>query len=163
MRAYSSHLLGGEPQNSSHGRNLRSLSLTHRPSLRSSQGTRDHQSFSLRSFSTCQTEETTTYHAWHIHMTISRPCTLLQTFVGWGLSRSLSPRRQFRLQLASPKAEYVVPDRKDPRSSGHTCFVLSRAKPAVKRYFCLQLCQVRWHTSNVTLATPKTALAIGFN
>jgi len=32
------------------------------------------------------------------------------------------------LQPASPKAKYAAPDRKVPGASGHTCFVLSRAK-----------------------------------
>ena len=41
-----------------------------------------------------------------------------------------SPRRQFYLQSASPKAKYAAPDRTGPRASGHTCFVLSRAKPS---------------------------------
>ena len=39
-----------------------------------------------------------------------------------------SPRRQFHLQPASPKAKCVAPDRKGPRASGHTCFALSIAK-----------------------------------
>src|SRR5258706_5355993 len=63
-------------------------------------------------------------------MIISRPCALLETFVGRGPSRFLSPRRQFHRQPASPKAKYVAPDRKGPRASGQTCFVPSRAKPS---------------------------------
>ena len=43
-------------------------------------------------------------------------------------SRLLSPWRPFYLQPALPKAKYDAPDCKGPRSSGHTCFVLSRAK-----------------------------------
>ena len=49
MRAYWSHWLCGESQHSLRGRNLRSLSSTLCPLLRSSPGTRDHRSFSLRS------------------------------------------------------------------------------------------------------------------
>src|SRR5258706_7275915 len=62
-------------------------------------------------------------------MIISRPCALLETFVGRGPSRFLSHRRQFHQQPASPKAKCVAPGRKGPRASGQTCFVLSRAKP----------------------------------
>ena len=62
-------------------------------------------------------------------MIILRPCALLQTFAGSALSGFLSPQRQFHLPLSLPRVKYAVPDRKDPRASGHTCFVLSRATP----------------------------------
>ena len=34
------------------------------------------------------------------------------------------------MQPASPKAKYAASARKGPRAFGHTCFVLSRAKPS---------------------------------
>ena len=63
-------------------------------------------------------------------MIISRPCALRQTFAGSALSGFLSLWRRFHLLLSSPRAKYVAPDRKGPRASGHTCFVLSRATPS---------------------------------
>ena len=63
-------------------------------------------------------------------MIISRPCALRQTFAGSALSGFLSLRRRFHLLLSSPRAKYVAPDRKGPRASGHTWFVLSRAEPS---------------------------------
>ena len=63
-------------------------------------------------------------------MIISRPCALLQTFVGSALLGFLSPWRRFHLPLSLPRAKYAVPDRKGPRESGHTCFVLLGAKPS---------------------------------
>src|SRR5258706_2769412 len=94
-------------------------------------------------------------------MIISRPCALLETFVGRGPSRFLSPRRQFHRQPASQKAKYVAPDRKGPRASGHTCFVLSRAKPS--SVTSASVCQQQGHTPKVALAIPTTTFAIGLN
>ena len=63
-------------------------------------------------------------------MIILRPYALLQTSAGRAPSRSLSHWRRFHLPPFLPKAECVVPDRKDLRASGRTCFVPSTAKPS---------------------------------
>src|SRR5258706_12878287 len=93
-------------------------------------------------------------------MIVSRPCALLQTFAGSALSRFLSLRRRFHLPPSLPKAKYAAPDRKGPKAFGHTCFVPSRAK---LQLILPPMCQWRGQTSNVTLVTPRTAFAIGFN
>src|SRR5258706_1129759 len=63
-------------------------------------------------------------------MIILRPCELLQTFTGRAPSGFLSLRRRCYLQPASPRAIFAAPDRKDPRSPGHTCSVPLTAKPS---------------------------------
>ena len=45
-------------------------------------------------------------------------------------SKFLSPWRRFHLRSASPKAKCASLDHRGLRASGHTCFVLSRAKPS---------------------------------
>src|SRR5258706_9441238 len=95
-------------------------------------------------------------------MITSRPCALLETFVGSGPSRFLSPRRQFHRQPASPNQNTLHPIAK---ARGHLVKLVLFFQELNRQTLLLPppVCQQRGHTSNVALATPTTTFAIGFN
>src|SRR5258706_13349620 len=161
MRAYWSHWLCGESQNSLRGRNLRSLSSTLCPLLRSSPGTRDHRSFELRSSALVKSRRQspttpdiiTRQFRDPVHYSKHSWDEVLQDFclLGDNFICNLLHQRQNTLHPIA-------------KAQGHLVILVLFFQELYRQTLLLPpICQKRGHTSNVALATPMTTFAIGFN